>query len=210
MDRWRPGAPATDPRAAAWSRLHYGIDPSDVPLVRVWLRSMWRLAGPLVRLRVPPLAVTVAGLLCAVAAAGTAGRWPWPALALVLLAVVADGLDGAVALLAARASAFGAVADKVADRVSDVAFAVVLWRCGAPGWLALTAGALSLVHEGFRAWLRGPRLARITVAERPTRTICTVLACASAGVTSATWPPTACAAVWVGLALIGLAQLVQE
>lgn len=195
--------------AAGWSALHHGLDPSGNRLLRFWLRFVWLLARPLARARIPPLVLTLAGLVLAVDAALFAARLPWVALGLVLLSVVCDGLDGAVAVLTSSASAFGSVADKVADRVSDCAFAAVLWRCGAPWWLALAAGALSLVHEGVRAVVGGARLSRLTVAERPTRTVCAVLACGSAGVTSATWPATVCAGVWVGLAVVGLGQVIR-
>lgn len=197
---------ATDP-AARWTALHHGIDPSTVPLLEPWLRLMWRLARPLVRLRVPAWAVTGAGVLLAVDAVLFAGRLPGLALVLVLLSVVCDGVDGAVAVLSATASPFGSVADKAADRVADCAFAAVLWRCGAPWPLALAAGSLSLAHEALRQLLGGARLARITVAERPTRAICAAAACGCAAVTPAGWPPAVCAAVWAGLAALGLAQL---
>ena len=193
--------------AAGWSALHHGLDPDAVPLLRRWLSLIWWLARPLATLRVPPTVLTVIGVLFAADAVLFAARLPWIALALVLLSALCDGLDGAVAVLSRRASAFGSVADKVADRLADCAFAAVLWRCGAPWPLALAAGALSLVHEGLRVVLGGRRLARITVAERPTRVICAALACVCAAVSSATWPPTVCAAVWAGLAAIGLAQL---
>jgi phosphatidylglycerophosphate synthase len=168
---------------------------------------MWLLAAPLARLRTPPLALTLLGALFAVDAALLAASTPWVALGLVLLSVLCDGLDGAVALLSRRVSVAGGYADKIADRVADAAFAIVLWRCGAPWELALAAGTLSLVHETIRSLRGGPLLARLTVAERPTRTVCTALACASSAVTAAIWPPTVCAAVWTVLALIGLAQL---
>jgi phosphatidylglycerophosphate synthase len=196
-----------EPPAAGWSALHHGLDPAAVPLLRPWLSLIWWLARPLAKLRVPPTVLTVIGVVFAADAVQFAARLPWIALALVLLSAVCDGLDGAVAVLSRRASAFGSVADKVADRLADGAFAAVLWRCGAPWPLALAAGALSLVHEGIRVVLGGRRLARITVAERPTRVICAALACVCAAVSSATWPPTVCAAVWAGLAAIGLAQL---
>jgi len=183
----------------AWSRLHDGLTPS--PLVRGWLRPMWTLARPLAAARVPPTAVTVAGAGLAVAALLLAGRWPLAALALVLAAAIADGLDGAIAVVAGRASRFGAVADKVADRVADTAFALTIWRCGAPWWLAAAAAALSLVLELGRP----PRV--ITVAERPTRVICTALACVSATVSEATWPPTVCAGVWVGATAVAIGQI---
>ena len=182
-----------------WSQLHQGLVPS--PLVRVWLRPMWTLARPLAALRVPPTAVTVAGVGLAVAALLVAGRWPLVALVLVLAAAVADGVDGAIAVVADRASRFGAVADAVADRIADTAFALTIWRCGAPWWLAATAAALSLVLELGRP----PRV--ITVAERPTRVICTALACVSAAVSEATWPPTVCAGVWVGATAVAIGQI---
>lgn len=169
---------------------------------------MWWLARPLVALRVPPLALTVLGALLALDALLLAGSLPAVALAVVLLASLCDGLDGAVALLSGRATRFGSAADKIADRVADSAFALVIWRCGAPLWLALVAGGLSLLHEALRALLGGARLSRLTVAERPTRVVCTTLACLCAAVSSAVWPATVCAAVWAGLAVIALAQLV--
>jgi archaetidylinositol phosphate synthase len=201
------GAGRADLTAAGWSRLHYGIDPAGVPLLRGWLRLVTALARPLHR--VPPLVLTVAGAVCAVAAVFVASALPWLALALVLAAVLCDGLDGAVAVQAGRATAAGSVADKLADRIADTAFALVIWRCGAPLWLAVLAAALSLVHEGIRVVRGGRALSTITVAERPSRTICTVLACAAVGITPDAWPATVCAAVWVGLAVIGLGQLLR-
>lgn len=192
---------------AGWSALHHGIDPAGVPLLRGWLRAMWLLATPLARLRTPPLALTLLGALFAIDAALLAASLPWIAFALVLLSVLCDGLDGAVALLSGRVSVAGGYADKLADRIADAAFAAVLWRCGAPWWLALAAGALSLLHEGYRSVRGGAALARLTVAERPTRTVCAALACASSAVSVATWPPTVCASVWTALAVIGLGQL---
>ena len=184
-----------------WSQLHHGIDPARVPLLTGWLRLVWALARPL--RRVPPLVLTVLGAACAV---GAIFLEPWAAFVLVLAAVLCDALDGAVALMAARTSAAGAVADKVADRIADTAFALVIWRCGAPLWLALTAATLSLAHEGIRELIRGRALSRITVAERPSRVICTLLACATAS--WGAWAPTTCAAVWGLLAVIGLVQVV--
>lgn len=191
--------------AQRWSELHHVIDPSHVPLLRGWLRLMWWLAAPFARVRVPPMVLTMAGVVLAVDAALLAGAHPWAAAVAILASVVCDGLDGAVAVLAGRATRAGAVADAVADRICEVAFAVVLWRCGAPWWLALGAGFLALAVDGLRRGRRVP--SRITVAERPTTTICTLLACASAAVTAADWPVDVCAGVWVAAGLVGLVQL---
>ena len=206
-----PSVCASDPAgqwSGEWSRLHHGLDPGAVPFVRTWLRAMWWLARPLAALRVPPLAVTVLGAVLALDALLLAASLPAVALVSVLLAVACDGLDGAVALLTGRASRFGAVADKAADRVADSALALVIWRCGAPLGLAVAAGALSLLHEVARGVPGAGREARLTVAERPTRAVCTLLACLCAAISAAAWPATVCAAVWAGLAVVGLAQLV--
>jgi phosphatidylglycerophosphate synthase len=195
--------------AARWSGLHHGLDPAGLPFVRGWLRVMWGLAAPLVRLRVPPTAVTVAGAAAALVAVAVAGAAPWVALGLVLVSVVFDGLDGAVAVLADRATAGGRIADAVADRIADCAFAAVIWRCGAPVGLALVAAFASLSLEALRRRVGGRLRSMITVGERPSRTICAVLAGGCAGLSAATWPATVCAAVWIGLAAVGLAQLIR-
>ena len=183
----------------AWSALHRGLRPS--PLVRRWLTLMWTLARPLAEARVPPAAITAAGVLLAVDAPLLAARLPLVALVLVLAAALCDGLDGAVALLQARTTRAGAVADTIADRIADTAFALVIWQAGAPLWLVLLAAALSIGLEFAR------RRPLITVAERPTRVICTALACVSAAISDAAWPPTVCAAVWVAATLVAFVQI---
>ena len=188
-----------DDLIAAWSALHHGLRPS--PLVRRWLTLMWTLARPLAAARVPPAAITAAGVLLAVDAPLFAARLPLVALVLVLAAGLCDGLDGALALLQGRTTRVGAVADKIADRIADTAFALVIWQVGAPLWLALLAAALSIGLEFAR------RRPLITVAERPTRVICTALACVSAAISDAAWPPTVCAAVWVAATLVAFVQM---
>lgn len=187
--------------------MHHGIDPRGVPLLDAWLRGVWLVARPLGA--VPPTALTAVGAVSACAAVLVAAPRPWAALALVAAATACDALDGAVAILTGRATRLGAVADRVADRIADCAFALVIWRCGAPLWLAAAAGALSLLHEGARELLGGARRARLTVAERPTRVICAALACASAALAGTSWTAAVCAAVWTGLAAIGLVQLLR-
>ncbi|MDQ2795846.1 MAG: CDP-alcohol phosphatidyltransferase family protein [Actinomycetota bacterium] len=193
--------------AQRWSKLHHGIDPAGVPLLGPWLSLMWWLAAPLVRLRVPPTAVTVAGVLLAVDAVLLAGRYPWAAGVCVLASVVCDGLDGAVAVVGDAATRSGAIADAMADRISDVAMAAVIWRCGAPWELAATAGVLAVGIDAVRRVRRIP--GRITVAERPTWTICVLLACLCATLGPADWPATVCAGVWVALAVLGTGQLLR-
>jgi CDP-diacylglycerol--glycerol-3-phosphate 3-phosphatidyltransferase len=200
-----PGArrpPLTTP-AQRWSALHHGVDPARVPLLATWLRLVWRIARPLSA--VPPTLITVAGVLLAVDAVLLATSAPWGAALAVAAAALCDALDGAVAVVADRATRAGAVADAVADRVCDVAFAAVLWRCGAPWGLALVCGALAVGVDALRRLRQVP--ARITVAERPTFTICAVLAAGSAAVTDVRWPVLVSAGVWALAGVVGLVQV---
>jgi phosphatidylglycerophosphate synthase len=189
-----------------WAERHHGIDPADVPLLTPWLKLMWRLAGPLAARRVPPTAITALGVALAGMAVATAARRPAIAAALVPAAAVCDGLDGAVAVHSDRSSPRGGVADAVADRLVDTAFAAVLWRCGAPPAIAAAAAGAAVGVDGLRRWRRVPTV--ITVAERPSWTVCAALACASTARTAARWPVRCCAAVWLGLGAIGAAQIV--
>lgn len=199
-----PWVPASE-RERRWSALHHGIDPAGVPLLRGWLRLIGALARPLAALRVPPTAVTAAGVVLAGLAVLLASPAPARAAALVLLAVLCDALDGALAIVVDRATPAGARADAVADRLVDVAFAAVLWRCGAPWWTAVLAAALAVAVDRLRRVRRTP--ARITVGERPTWTICAILACLGAAVTVAAWPVLVCVCVWTAAGVVALGQL---
>lgn len=204
---------------AGWSALHGGIEPS--PVVRGWLRLIRVLAaGPVAR--IPPDALSVAGVLVLVGAGalsvvGPPGRaLPAVASVLVVVAGVLDGLDGAVALRTGRARPLGAVVDAVCDRLGDLVLAGILVALGAPlGWAAATA-ALTFTHEYARARAQSvgmPGVGAVTVAERPTRLIVVALAAAGAaafpaGVPAVGWAwGTMFAVTWVGLAIVGLAQL---
>ncbi|WP_375493738.1 CDP-alcohol phosphatidyltransferase family protein [uncultured Jatrophihabitans sp.] len=168
-----------------------------------WLSLMWSGGRVLARHGVAPTAVTAAGVTSATLAVGVARSSPVAAGAAVLLAAVCDGLDGATAVVADRATRSGALADAVADRYCDATFAAVMWRCGVPPRLAAGCGALAWAVDGVRRVRRIPW--RITVAERPTFTICALLACAADA--AAPLPVLPCALVWAGLCGIGLGQL---
>jgi phosphatidylglycerophosphate synthase len=201
---------------AGWSALHGDLRPS--PVVRGWLRMVRVLAsGPIAH--VPPDVLSAAGVALLV------GAWalavvgpPWTAVTalLVVLAGVADGLDGAVALATGRARPLGAVLDAVADRLGDLLLAAVLVALGAPvGW-ALGVAAATFLHEYARARAQSvgmPGVGAVTVAERPTRLIVVALPAVGAAVFPAgvpvvgwTWGTTF-AVTWAALATVGLAQL---
>lgn len=206
--------PSLQEYLAGWERLH-GTDPRASRLVHGWLRGSYVLARPLARLGISPNAVTAVGVLVAAAVVPLAlagGRWPLLAAPVVVVAGVVDNLDGAVAVLSGRTSRWGALADALADRVSDAAFVVALWALGAPVWLAVVAAGLGFLHEYARARAGGlglPDAAVITVAERPTRIIGATMFLLAAGIypgAAATWA-TAGAAFGVAVGALGLLQL---
>jgi CDP-diacylglycerol--glycerol-3-phosphate 3-phosphatidyltransferase len=197
-----------------WAALHGGLTPSAP--VRVWLGAVQRLAavGPVAR--IPPDALSAAGVVAAAGAALVAGRLPLLTAVLVVLVGVLDGLDGAVALHTGRARPLGAVVDAVADRIGDLLLAAVLAVLGAlPAWCA-AAAALTLLHEYLRAranaaGMRGP--GAVTVAERPVRLVLVAVAGLGAGVLPGGTPwtgwdwATVSAVGWVVVGVVGLVHL---
>ncbi|MGH8869982.1 MAG: CDP-alcohol phosphatidyltransferase family protein [Actinomycetes bacterium] len=159
--------------------------------------------------------MTLAGILAAgvtAALAGLGGRWALLAALLAVVSGLVDNLDGAVAVLTERVTAFGSVLDSVADRVSDGLCLVALWLLGAPGWLAVAAGAGTVLQEYTRARAAVVGMSEVgvvTVAERPTRVIVTASALAGAGVLPGRADDAALAGlvVWAALALVGLVQV---
>jgi CDP-diacylglycerol--glycerol-3-phosphate 3-phosphatidyltransferase len=201
-----------DEYAAAWSRLHGGYDVSRASsLVRGWLLVAYRAGSWLGGKRVGPSAVTTAGLVVSLAVPaavlfGTGGLLL--AAILVLVAAVADGLDGAVAVITGKASRRGYVYDSVADRVSEAAWLVGFWLAGVPGWLVVAAGAVSWLQEYARARAAAAGMNEIgvvTVSERPTRVLASIFGLLSGIFVS--WGPAIAVAVWLALGVIGLGQI---
>lgn len=195
-----------------WSRLHGGMRPDALPLVRGWLRLMWRAARPLARAGVPPSAVTLAGAALGVASLAAAlahGRaWAAAALALMLTSALADGVDGAVAILRDCATAAGARLDRFADRVVDACWALALWGFGAPLWAGVALVLATVAQERWRAALGDRAGDLVTVCERPTRLICAALAAVCMTIApGATWTATVCAGAWAMASLVAGAQL---
>jgi len=207
--------PDLDGYLARWSALHGGLDPRQNPWVRGWLSITYRVARPLAERRVPPDALTAAGLGLAagVAVLAMAGdRWPLAAVVLVLLSALVDSLDGAVAALRGSARPWGAVLDSLADRCADLLFLLALWALGAPAWPCVVAAALTMLLEYGRASAAAAGMAgvgMITVWERPSRVILTVLAMLGAGAVPrhAGVVATVAAVAATVLATVGLGQL---
>jgi CDP-diacylglycerol--glycerol-3-phosphate 3-phosphatidyltransferase len=205
---------------AAWSALHGGFDPdAATPVVRGWIRLAYRGGGLLARAGIGPAAVTGCGLLLCLAvpfAALLGGGGLLLGALLVLLAALADALDGAVAVVAGRTSRLGFVYDSVADRLGEPAWLAAFWVVGTPGWLVAAGAAISWLHEYVRARAAAggmTGLGAVTVGERPTRVavaITGLLVAGLAGLVRPGWESgvaLVAALCWVVLGLIGLAQL---
>ncbi|WP_307875259.1 CDP-alcohol phosphatidyltransferase family protein [Frankia nepalensis] len=216
MGRVQTPIPGRDDYFSAWAVTHGGYDPATgSALVRHWLGLTYRLARPLAAHSVPPAAVTAAAaalpaLALPLAAAG--GRWPLLVALVVAASGLLDNLDGAVAILRARASAAGFVLDSVADRVADGLYLIALWLLGAPGWLVVAAGAAVGLLEYTRARAGNAGLGEIgvvTVGERPTRVIIAVAGPLAAGCLPGLREPVAAAAAagTLAVAVVGLGQL---
>jgi phosphatidylglycerophosphate synthase len=213
---------------AGWREVHLlgeGVQPGG-PLAAWYLRLPYAVAGPLARAGVDPDLVTLAALWVAVVAGWTATLgpgWAAGAGALTLLAGVADSVDGAVAVMQDRTSAFGFVWDSTADRLADLAVIagpVVLVATEAdPGWGAAAVAAgkaaagLLLLLEYVRARAQAGQVAAAwslaTPGERPTRVIVLGLAGLAVGTAQLGGDGLAAAALDLGypLALAGLAVL---
>jgi phosphatidylglycerophosphate synthase len=211
-----------DDYVAAWSGLHGGFDPRAAsPLVRGWVLLAYRIGSFLGRKRIAPLTVTLAGLLLCLAVPVVIGLAGPPAgLAagglLVLLAAVADGLDGAVAVVTGRVTRAGHVYDSVADRLGEAAWLAAFWLAEVPAWLAVAAGASSWLHEYLRARAATAGMSEIgavTVGERPSRVAVAVTGLLLAPIAALVVPAwtvpvlTVAVAIWLLLQIAGLFQL---
>ncbi len=196
-----------------WSTLHGGARPTGV--VGGWLRIVHVVASPLARLRVPPDAVTLLGLLiaCSAPLLASLGRGGVLAAALVIaLSGLFDSLDGAVAVMTRRTSRWGAVLDAVTDRISDAVFVATLWVVGAPAPVCVAAVALCWLQEYARARAGGAGMTEVgvlTLNERPTRVIVVVMTLLASAARPDDDPGWATLGAWalVGLGVIGLVQL---
>ena len=209
----RPGQarPAPAPPAAGWTFEAYRAGWREVHLLgeeaqpggwlaAAYLRLPYAAGAPLARAGVDPDLVTLAALWLALVAGWTATLgpgWAVAAGALTLLAGVADSVDGAVAVMQERASAFGFVWDSTADRLADLAViagpVILVATTADPGWRAAAvatgtaAAGLALLLEYVRARAQAGKVAAAwslaTPGERPTRVI--VLGLAGLGVGAA-------------------------
>jgi CDP-diacylglycerol--glycerol-3-phosphate 3-phosphatidyltransferase len=168
-------------------------------------------------IRVKPTAVTVAGLVLNIGvplAALLSGAWL--AAGLLLLASVADTVDGAIAVLTRRTTRLGFLYDALADRLAEVCWLTAFWVLGAPVPLLVICGAVAWLHEYTRARAVAVGLtavASMTSGERTARLVVAISGLVLAGVTGVlldgivAGTVTVAAVIWLFLGLFGLAQL---
>lgn len=217
------GAPRLtwDGYAAQWAAAHGGFDPRRASAVaQLWLRTGYLLGRVLASLRINPTAVTVVGLLLNLAVPVTAARgggWPLTGAVLVVVAAMADTVDGAVAIVSARTSTLGSLYDTLADRTAELCWLAAFWLLGTPMWLLVLCGAVAWLHEYVRARMATLGLSgtgSVTVGEWTGRVCVTVVALVLGGLIGvvssavAAGAVTIAAVVWLFLGVFGLAQLI--
>ena len=151
-----------------WSSLH--SDAETTGIVGAWLNISYRFGLICTLLRISPNALTVLGLLGAVATAVTA-QSTWAILFLVF-SLFCDGIDGSVAIFQHRESKFGATLDSVVDRISEALWFYALYAIGVPAWIPITLWSVAAFQEYARAKLFSLGVSDIgvvTPAERPIR-----------------------------------------
>lgn len=153
---------------AKWSSLH--SDAETTGIVGGWLNISYRFGLICTLLRISPNALTLFGLLGAVATAITA-QLPWAILFLVF-SLFCDGIDGSVAIFQHRESKFGATLDSVVDRISEALWLFALYAIGVPAWIPFTLWSVAAFQEYARAKIVSLGVSDIgvvTPAERPVR-----------------------------------------
>ena len=153
---------------AKWSSLHGDAEVKGI--VGAWLNISYRFGLICTLLRISPNALTLFGLLGAVATAVTAhSAW---AIFFLVFSLFCDGIDGSVAIFQQRESNWGAILDSVADRISEALWFYALYAIGVPAWVPITLWSVAAFQEYARAKLISLGVSDIgivTPAERPVR-----------------------------------------
>lgn len=135
--------------------------PERRPIAARRMRASVLLANWLIRKNASPNAISLAGMGCAMLAGGIfaaspTGTLPWLAAALLIqLRLLANMLDGMVAIGRGVASPLGEIFNEVPDRVADTAIFVGLGIAGEKPWLGLAASLAAMATAYVRAVGKG-------------------------------------------------------
>ena len=187
-----------------WSNLHGGAKIEGI--VKTWLQISYASAKFLSKLRVTPNLLTFAGLFFAIALWQFANSWA--AALFLVLSLFFDGIDGSLAILQKKTSKFGAFTDSFVDRISEVFWALALYKFGAPASLVFVALLATFIQEYLRARAGGlghEEVGIVTICERPVRAslifIAIIANLVGLGLV------TAISIIWVAMQFIALSQL---
>ena len=187
-----------------WSNLHGGAKIEGI--VKTWLQISYASAKFLSKLRVTPNLLTFAGLFFAIALWQFANSWA--AALFLVLSLFFDGIDGSLAILQKKTSKFGAFTDSFVDRISEVFWALALYKLGAPATFVFLALLATYVQEYIRARSGGlgySEVGIVTICERPVRAslifIAIIANLVGLGLV------TAISIIWVAMQFIALSQL---
>ncbi len=151
-----------------WSALHGGAEIKGV--VKWWLTMSFFICRPLKVLRITPNTLTYLSLLLGVAYLYFIdSHW---AIAFLVLSLMADGVDGTLAIMSKKVSKWGAALDSIVDRVVETLWALGLFQLGAPWEWVLMAWLAAYAQEYMRARAGGlgvQEIGVVTIGERPIR-----------------------------------------
>lgn len=153
---------------STWSSLHG--DAKIEGIVKAWLQISYNSARFLAKLKVTPNILTFAGLFFAIALWQYANSWA--AALFLVLSLFFDGIDGSLAILQKKTSKLGAFTDSFVDRISEVFWALALYKLGAPATLVFIALLVTYIQEYLRARAGGlghVEVGIVTICERPVR-----------------------------------------
>jgi phosphatidylglycerophosphate synthase len=189
---------------ATWSKLHG--DAKIEGIVKAWLQISFVVVKPLAKLKVTPNLLTFAGLVSAIALWQFADSWI--AAIFLVLSLFFDGIDGSLAIVSRATSKFGAFTDSFIDRLSEIFWALALYKLGAPAALVFFALLATYIQEYLRARAGGlgyEEVGIVTICERPVRASLIFIAIVANGLNFEL--VNAISIIWVAMQFIALFQL---
>lgn len=160
-----------------WSQLHGGAEIRGA--VKGWLAISYYLARALTFVRITPNFMTIIGVLLSAAMlkpifVGDEIIPLLPAIIFLVLSLIADGVDGSLAIYQNRVSELGGVYDAIADRISEALWLTFIVYIGVPAGFAIAIWILGATQEYARARLASmghSQVGVVTPTERPMRAI---------------------------------------
>ncbi len=189
---------------ATWSKLHG--DAKIEGIVKAWLQISFVVVKPLAKLKVTPNLLTFAGLVSAIALWQFADSWI--AAIFLVLSLFFDGIDGSLAIVSKVTSKFGAFTDSFVDRLSEIFWALALYKLGTPAALVFFALLATYIQEYLRARAGGlgyEEVGIVTICERPVRASLIFIAIVANVLNFEL--VTATSIIWVAMQTIALLQL---